>query len=762
MAYDFMNQAMGFGPGAFETEEERRKRLEREANTEVQSQTVKTYGDGTQETITKTTTGPVAPQDLTGAVRTAESGGRDFDQAGRPLTSPKGAMFGMQVMPSTAANPGFGIRPAADQSPEEYNRVGQEYLAAMQKRYPNQPEAAIAAYNMGPGAVDRNIAQNQGQFNLGQAPGETQKYVPRVMSMAEKALSALVPSAQAAPAPVAPTVAQPPARIVPPGQTVNLADSRQTIPTATAPATPVAPGATAETMPYSYTPPESGIIRDEEGNIVNYAPGVAPTVTTAAGAQLPARGVEIGQAFGGKFLAAQNDNDKLAQLAGDQTASPFERQLAKDMFVERYKANEQESRAQKIMSTAIQTGNFNEVTREMRKEGGLGDWLKYMFFKSNGFTEAANETADRLGITDTFQTVTLPDGTQATVRFGTSGLAKSGINSAGQDLTQDQLNSLTGGMLGKQVTTSGTFFQTKDGQILRAQSDDRGRVRLVDAASGQTYTGSTAGLTKLEEAGALRKMDYGLVTDLKKKHGQNVLEAEKDYVAINGPFKTDAERQQFRSAYGFGQALPAGQTVPTTPGATTTTTPGATTTPAAPAAPVAPGSQITKPIEEQKATTQAQKDIAKDSAKVVADAPEVLATLRNVDNAIKLTSQKNNLGTIAQGTLPGERAVGRMISSKDQRNTDNIIAAVKELSAKGMKALGANPTDADRDYLTANIPDETWDAESVREWLRDRRKFVVDKIEIAKKQVKSGGTFEPTVPEAPPEPGEKKPTVSNW
>ena len=129
--------AMGNYLGEYESEEERKKREEL-ANTAVHTQEIKTYGDGTQERVTKesipgaiqpktvaTAAGPVSP-DTFARMQQAESGGRDYTATGQPLTSPAGAMFKNQVMPSTAANPGFGVRPAQSQTPEEYNRVGQE------------------------------------------------------------------------------------------------------------------------------------------------------------------------------------------------------------------------------------------------------------------------------------------------------------------------------------------------------------------------------------------------------------------------------------------------------------------------------------------------------------------------------------------------------------------------------------------------------------------------------------------------------------
>lgn len=60
-----------------------------------------------------------------------------------------------QVMPITARDPGFGVRPAQDDSLEEYARVGRDYWRAMVNRYEGDVEAAAIAYNAGPGNADR-------------------------------------------------------------------------------------------------------------------------------------------------------------------------------------------------------------------------------------------------------------------------------------------------------------------------------------------------------------------------------------------------------------------------------------------------------------------------------------------------------------------------------------------------------------------------------------------------------------------------------
>lgn len=114
---------------------------------------------------------PITP--FSDRIMGAESGGRDYDKNGNPLTSSKGAKYAMQVMPETARDPGFGVEPAKNDSPEEFNRVGREYAAAMQERYGGDERLAAGAYNAGPGRVDQALAQ---------LPQETQDYVPRVVS----------------------------------------------------------------------------------------------------------------------------------------------------------------------------------------------------------------------------------------------------------------------------------------------------------------------------------------------------------------------------------------------------------------------------------------------------------------------------------------------------------------------------------------------------------------------------------------------------
>jgi hypothetical protein len=102
-----------------------------------------------------------------------ESRGRRYGKDGQLLTSEKGALGEMQVMPATSRDPGFGVKPARDDSPDELARVGRDYANTLLARY-GDPKLAAIAYNMGPGATDKWLAAGADMSKL---PRETQGYV---------------------------------------------------------------------------------------------------------------------------------------------------------------------------------------------------------------------------------------------------------------------------------------------------------------------------------------------------------------------------------------------------------------------------------------------------------------------------------------------------------------------------------------------------------------------------------------------------------
>ena len=106
--------------------------------------------------------------DLVRAVMQVESG---FNPNAR---SPKGAMGLMQLMPATARQ--FGVRNPFN--PAENVRAGVAYLRQLLDRYDNDERLALAAYNAGPGAVDK-YGQTVPPYR------ETKDYVARVSEITD-------------------------------------------------------------------------------------------------------------------------------------------------------------------------------------------------------------------------------------------------------------------------------------------------------------------------------------------------------------------------------------------------------------------------------------------------------------------------------------------------------------------------------------------------------------------------------------------------
>lgn len=119
-------------------------------------------------------------KDLLEAVKQQESGGRRYDKSGKllegPMTKYGTAKGEMQVLDLTTKDPGYGVKPARDDSADERARVGRDYLVAMKKRYGNT-ETALVAYNWGPGNTDKWLKKG-GDFS--RLPKETQNYVAKV------------------------------------------------------------------------------------------------------------------------------------------------------------------------------------------------------------------------------------------------------------------------------------------------------------------------------------------------------------------------------------------------------------------------------------------------------------------------------------------------------------------------------------------------------------------------------------------------------
>lgn len=122
-----------------------------------------------------------APTNLVKAVIQVESAGKPKALSG------KGAAGLMQLMPATAKE--LGVEDRFD--PEQNVEGGSRYLAQQLDKF-GQPELALAAYNWGPGNIQKAIAKLKAEgeditwenvLKMVKVPQETRQYVNRVMAL---------------------------------------------------------------------------------------------------------------------------------------------------------------------------------------------------------------------------------------------------------------------------------------------------------------------------------------------------------------------------------------------------------------------------------------------------------------------------------------------------------------------------------------------------------------------------------------------------
>lgn len=148
---------------------------------------------------------------LWGALKNQESGNKHTDTAGRLITSPKGAFGIAQLMPDTAdyiarqmGDPSLAAKSRTDPAVNE--RMGRWYLGKQLEKY-GSASLALAAYNAGPGRVDRwlvtigdprtgNITESEWAARI--PFQETRDYVQTIVqrSGGSAAMSSVIPEGQ--------------------------------------------------------------------------------------------------------------------------------------------------------------------------------------------------------------------------------------------------------------------------------------------------------------------------------------------------------------------------------------------------------------------------------------------------------------------------------------------------------------------------------------------------------------------------------------
>jgi soluble lytic murein transglycosylase len=707
------------------------------------------YGTVSTATTQTVTTAPAIPEQSTTYDRMlqAESGNRDYDAQGRPMTSPKGAMFASQVMPSTAAAPGYGVRPAQAQTPEEYNRVGREYFQALVNKFGGDEQKAAAAYNAGPGRIQQNVNQNNGQMNVAQLPRETQGYLQKI----GQAVGNMIPSAQASTLPPQP----------------NLPVMKPAVPTQAAP----------QPAPSNFQGQT-----DEFGGVDQAIARQAQQPFTGQGLsfggktqqQLQQELVQQQQEKQNNEIINSNNQQDISKLAFDPNTPKDTQMAALDKLHNTMAYNESMRRAQRKMAELGANPNPREISRAMN-DPSIGDYFKAVAYQAFGWREKAAEIIDRLDPKIVYGTSTFGDKNVVTKVNANTGEVVGAVVDGNWTSDPKILNEI---MAEGGVSVSGTaksflmpqtlgspVTKTINGQLVNGQ-------QLYDPVSKKMYVqyGNQKDLNPVGWTSATQNVDQQRTRALQELQIKLVGKTEEEKMAILRPYNQELVKNGYQPV----QPTELGIKAPVVQGAPTAAQPqqgaGAPQTAApqqaapqagsmapGPAQGAGPGGRPTTTQMEAakvetlggpKAVAEGQADLVKDATKVLTQLPDSANLISAINKNIKLIdSGKTNIGPVGSvfnpetkaNQLPGEKFAGKVLGTEDARNTKTIMDTVRKLAADGLKALGSNPSTPDLLFWTENKPTEDDAPEYVKEWMETRRDDLQRRIQFHKDVIKNKG-----------------------
>ena len=468
MAYQY--DEFGNIVGEYESEEERRQREQQELNdTAIQTQEIKTYGDGTKEVVTKQeippelqrqqaayaqATAPVAAPvspDQAAYTRQQESGGRrdiGYHFPANAQGQRQSTAFGPYGITEAAykdivkQDPTLA-KPITEWTQEEHDRgyntlVGRNQSRLTQLGIEATPGALQLSHLLGPDGAARFLKTGQ----VSEAAAAANGGAERLKQIAQGRFAG-APSASS-----------------------GAAVQQQAQPVS-APVNPAQPQVQPQPVvqqpqPNSFdefgTPVFSQQQADLDRNLTNYQ-------------------------------SIQDDPAALLNLSKDSTVPEWlkdrSRNRAADLIIEQ----RQDAKAQKEVAELDE----NKIARLLRERKGEGSRLKGMLYAAFGLTDLANEEKYKLGIG--IDKSDMIDGQPVIVKVAANGKAIDGINaSTGQELTAKEIaayNSNLGGALGKGASVSAeVYVDTKTGNRYRSGVDSSGKSALINIQGGQPFKGN--------------------------------------------------------------------------------------------------------------------------------------------------------------------------------------------------------------------------------------------------------------------------------
>jgi hypothetical protein len=497
MAYQY--DEFGNIIGEYESEEERRAREQQElADTAVQTQEIKTYGDGTKEVVTKQEIPPElqrqqaaykqavaqVPQvsaDQAAYTRQQESGGRrdigyhfPADAQGKRQSSAFGPYGITEAAYKDIARQDPSLaKPITEWTQEEHDRgyntlVGRNQARLTQLGIEATPGALQLSHLLGPDGAARFMKTGQ----VSEAAAAANGGAERLKQIAEGRFAGAQNAASSGAA--RQQQAQPQAQQMGPVSPEQAAQQAQQV---SQDLQQFAQQTQPQQQPNSFdefgTPVFSQAQADLDNNLKNYQD-------------------------------SQEDPASLLNLSKDSTVPDWLKDRARNRAADLIIEQRNDAKAQKEVAELDE----NKIARVLRERKGEGSRLKGMLYAAFGLTDLANEEKYKLGIG--IDKSDMIGDQPVIVKVAANGKAIDGINTnTGKELTAKEIamynaNAITPGS--KLGIVGGTFVNDVTGEV--------GRV-ITDEKTGKTYVQTDKG--KRPMAGFRPQSSTGTALDQRNK-----------------------------------------------------------------------------------------------------------------------------------------------------------------------------------------------------------------------------------------------------
>jgi hypothetical protein len=610
---------------------------------------------------------------------------------------------------------------------------------------PTQPSAQPAAPQpMGPTGTGVQMPQ-PGQMPM-QAPGQAQVQAPQVNPMAQAA-----PSAQA---PVNP-IGQVPAGM-------------------------------------AYTPPAVGAPTQVAGPMVAGAVAQPQTQPTA-----PAWQTEL--------QTAQGNPDKLWAYTQNQDYPEESRKIAASMYSKEMEHKKQADETMKTYINAVQNNDLRaqqNVMKKLAQENEDGSLLKAVFYRRLGLNDLAQQEQQKLGAGNKWGQTSLDGQAYATERDA-NGMIRRALDTNGATVDDATLAKLQSA--GAPFGSHAFGFTGETGVVTDPNGAKAEVAKRTNAITGKAdYVYLTGPYKDQVYQGAQMPQPKSISTAIAKKEGTEAVTL--NYAGALAATRAGAGSiGKFNAENGTNLAIPSygphrgklvdmnnggmpvqpdqsgnfnpviNQRVQPAPAATTqSTAPAAgnlvqTAAPAganlvraanAPSGPQqAPVAAVAQPKfresgyetetpqqfkDRTKNFNEANKEIAKRNAEVVANAGNAANTIDQAQHAIDLLdSGKHNIGpelSIISGRGPVAQAIGTQLETEDARNTRSIMDTVRAIGgAASQGTIKGHLTNQELQFLTENKPTEKSDPQYTKQWLQKSIEMIRRAQSAAESQARTGG-----------------------